>query len=513
MKLLLLMLISVSGAPAQPHTIAGVVQNPSGHPQKRVRVAIAPESDREKQTALVTGEDGRFRFDGLRAGKFRLTAEPPTGGIQAFGQRTLATGMATAVVTGADQRTDNLIFRLIAPCVIRGRVVDADGEPAEGVLVQLFVSALLRGKRSVFYIRYRYTDDRGEYRFGGIGDGSYYVAVAGRPWYSKEAPLDTGLARTGYSTTYYPGTREVSSAGLLTLKPGQEAVADFTLSPIPGANLSATVQDATGQVRLDLTFEGVGAARTFADVATAYGARPVIIRGVEPGRYTIRARTMQGKTLFGSAKVHVGNGDTSVIVTMNDPPVVTGKLWIEDSRLVPEGTYVELENEVEGIHTRRTVAADGAFRFEAMPPGKYRLLVVTPAKFVHLRSITVDGTAVAEEMIEISKDARLELLGLLSGGSVAGEVVRDGHPVEGVLALLAPRKESANPLDYRAFQTDSDGTFEWDGVPPGEYVLIVREDWADFEYANPAAVRPIVQSGRPIRVDGTASGRIRVELK
>src|SRR4029078_10262425 len=111
-------------------------------------------------------------------------------------------------------------------------------------------------------------------------------------------------------------------------------------------------------------------------------------------------------------------------------------------------------------------------------------------------------------------DTRLELLGLLRGGRAAGLVVRDGKPVEGALALLAPKKESVNPLDYRAFQTDSDGTFEFDGLPAAEYVLIVREDWGDFEYGNPAAGRPYLESGRPLKVDGTSAvDRIRVELK
>jgi hypothetical protein len=499
----------------QTYTISGVVRNPSGSPQKRVRVAIAPESDLERQTAIITSDNGLFRFDGLPAGKFRLTAEPPVGGVQAFGQRTLATGFGTAVVTGPDQRTDNLVFRLISPCSIHGRVIDADGEPAEGVLVQLFVSTILRGRRSVFYVSYRYTDDRGQYRFGGIRDGSYYVAAAGHPWYLNQLGSDTGpLARVGYSTIYYPGTRDPRSAGILALKPGQEAVADFTMTTNPVAVLTVNPRGANGQVRFDLTFDGIGATRTFANVTAAYAPGPTTIRGIAPGRYTIRARTTQGKPLFGVATVEMESEDKWLTVMVTEPPVVTGKLWIEDSKTVPDGTYIELENEVEGIHTRRSVGADGGFKFEAMPPGKYRPLVAMPGKFVHLRSVTLDGTLAAEEMVEISKDARLELLGTLHGESIAGVVMRDGRPAEGVLALLAPRQESVNPLDYRAFQTDSDGTFEWDGLPPGDYVLIVREDWGDFEYANPAAVRPFLETGRAVKLErGSGVERIRVELQ
>ena len=116
-------------------------------------------------------------------------------------------------------------------------------------------------------------------------------------------------------------------------------------------------------------------------------------------------------------------------------------------------------------------------------------------------------------MVEIAGNAKLELLGLVRGATVAGTVARHGKPVEGALALLAPGKESANPLDYRGFQTDSDGGFEFQGLPAGEFVLIVLEQWADFEYANPAAVRPYLETGRAVRVEAGQNQTIRLELQ
>jgi hypothetical protein len=223
-------LLACAGAAAQtaPQTnvIAGVVVHPDGRPAKRVRVALAPIEARENQTAVITGESGAFRFANLPAGKFHLSAEPPTGGVQAFGMRTLSQGFGTSIVTGTELHNDQLVFRLLPTAAIRGRVVDADGEPAEGVLVQIFVSTFLRGKRSVFYVGYRRTDDRGEYRFGTLRDGTYYVAVTGRPWYVNRQRDAAGLlARTGYAATYYPNTRDPRAATPLEVQPGHEATA------------------------------------------------------------------------------------------------------------------------------------------------------------------------------------------------------------------------------------------------------------------------------------------------
>jgi protocatechuate 3,4-dioxygenase beta subunit len=515
MRCAVLWILLASAAEAQTYTIAGVVENATGQPQKRVRVALAPSEELENETAIVTGEDGRFRFAGLAAGKYHLTAEPPSGGRQNYGQRTLSQGFGIAVAAGPGLSSESLLFRLIPTAAIRGRVLDAGGEPADGVMVQLFVSTLLRGKRSVLYTGYRWTDDRGEYRFGALRDGGYYVAAVGRPWYATAGVVFEGpLSKMGYITTYYPDTRDPRAAGRIALKPGQEAVADFTLTAVPAATLTVTPKGVQGSVQLNLTFEGVAGTRSFAQVEMAYAPNPAAITGVQPGRYTVRAHYAQsGKSMYGLAKVDVGAGDAAVDVTLAPAPVVTGKLWIEDSGTIPEGAYIELENEAENIHTRRPVAADGTFRFDGMPPGRYRPLAATAHKMIHLHTVTLEGALASEEMVEIAKDAKIELLGLMRGAGVKGDVVRKGQPVAGVLALLAPRKESANPLDYRGFQTDSDGTFEFDGVPPGEYMLIVLEEWADFEYPNPEAVRPLIGGGRAVKVGTEPGEKIRVELK
>jgi protocatechuate 3,4-dioxygenase beta subunit len=484
---------------------------------KRVRVAVANVEASENQTAMQTGEDGRFRFDGLAAGKYQLTAEPPTGGRQQYGTRSLSSGFGTAVATGPELRSDNLVFQLTPPGAIGGRVLDAGGEPAEGVLVQLLAARMPRGKRGVLFVSSRYTDDRGEYRFGNIADGTYYLAAAGKPWYVDRLPATTGpLAQMGFETTFYPNAHEASSARALHLKPGQELAADFTLMASPAAKLTVTTSGAPPgtQVLLNLTFVGVEGGKCMERIVWAYPPRPAVMPGIHQGTYTIRTWAKVGaETRYGSQRVTIGNDEVSVTVPLSAAPVVSGKLWLEDVSAVPDGTYIALENEMENVHMRRPVAKDGSFQFEAVAPGSYRPLLVSAHKMIPLRSVTLDGVMAKEEMVEITANAKLELLGLVHGSEVSGTVARNGKPVEGALALLAPRRESANPFEYRSFQTDSDGSFEFEGLAAGEYLLIVVEDWADFEYANPAAVRPYLETGRPVRLESRQSRKIQVDLK
>jgi 5-hydroxyisourate hydrolase-like protein (transthyretin family) len=512
-----LLLLACPAACAQTYTIAGIVKNDSGRPAKRVRVAVASEESRENQTAVLTGDDGRFRFDGLAAGKYQLTAEPPAGGRQPYGTRSLSSGFGTAVAAGPEFHSDNLVFQLIAPGAIGGRVLDAEGEPAESVLVQLFAIRMLRGKRSVLYWGSRRTDDRGEYRFGGIADGAYYLAASGQPWYTgRLQDVATGtLPQMGYAATFYPNAREARLAQALHLKPGQELAADFTLVAAPAAKLSVKIDGAPPgtAVKVDVAFEGVAGSKCWERIEWAYPPRPMELNGIHPGNYIVRGQAKVGADeVYGSQRVTIGSNEESATVTLVVSPVVSGKLWLEDVSAVPEGTFVELENEMENVYMRRPVAKDGSFQFEAMPPGKYRPLVWTARKMIPLRSVTLDGVLAKEEMVEIAANAKLELLGLVHGSTVSGTVMRHGEPVAGALALLAPRQESANPLEYRGFQTDSDGSFEYEGLAAGEYVLIVLEDWFDFEYANPAAVRPYLETGREVRLESGQNQKIRVEL-
>ena len=514
---ILLLLIACSVASAQTYTIAGVVKNDSGRPVKRVRVAVANVEARENQTAMLTGADGGFRFDALPAGKYHLTAEPPAGGRQTYGTRSLSSGFGISVATGPEFHSDHLVFQLVPPAAIGGRVVDADGEPAEDALVQLFAVRILRGRRSVSFSDYAYTDDRGEYRFGGIADGTYYLAAAGQPWYVGRLRRAIGpLSQMGFATTFYPNVREARSAVALRLKPGQELTADFTLMAAPAAKLTVTINGAPAgtPVQLDLTFEGVAGSKCWERIVEAHPPQPAEIAGIHPGTYTVRAQAQVGADeVDGSQRVTIGNQNVTATVALSAPPVMSGKLWLEDVSAIPDGAYIELENETENIHTRRPVAKDGSFQFEAMPPGHYRPLVGTARKMIHLRSVTLNGAMAKEEMVEIAADAKLELLGLVRGGVVSGTVSRRGEPVAGALVLLAPHQESANPLAYDGFETDSDGSFEFEGLPAGEYVLIVREEWADFEYADPAAVRPYLETGRAVRLESGQSQKIRLELK
>jgi hypothetical protein len=76
------------------------------------------------------------------------------------------------------------------------------------------------------------------------------------------------------------------------------------------------------------------------------------------------------------------------------------------------------------------------------------------------------------------------------GGSVQGKVLRKQEALPGVLVILAPLEDSADPADYHLFVSDGDGSFDFTGVRPGAYHLFAS-DLPELEYANPSVLRPL----------------------
>jgi hypothetical protein len=103
-------------------TIAGILVNGvTGAPIAKAKVSLG------SNPSIVTGPDGRFRFDGLEAGEYSLRAERLGYVTQAFGQRVLYTNFSSGIVVGENEPTQDLIFRMIPSSVIAGYVIDANG--------------------------------------------------------------------------------------------------------------------------------------------------------------------------------------------------------------------------------------------------------------------------------------------------------------------------------------------------------------------------------------------------
>ncbi len=499
-----LLLAAALSAVAQTFPIAGVVVDASsGAPMKRVRVTLSPYGRNTGERGVITGEDGRFSFD-VAKGKFTLIAEY-RGYREPFGQRGPALGFNVAIFTGPGQDTSNLVFKWYAPGAISGKVLDEHNEPVEGALVQLIRVNVAGGRKMRATAAWARTDDRGQYRFGPRAGGAYFLAVTGEPWFSKAQQVglpgresDTQPVRS-FAPVYYPNAAEPGAAQAIELAPGAEVSADFRLMTVLGVNVRVHCEHPQGQQMLvSLVSEGIEGLDTFQRQEWMYG-NDLTIAGVLPGKYQLRVEGRNGATSMARRMIEVGGADLNLDVALTTWPSVSGTVTFPGKR--PSRTvYVRLVDESNNATISRVLDANNSFKFETVQPGRH-LLQLTGADGFFAVAVDVKGAPAQGAWIDLQPGAQVKADILASGetGTVKGFVMNGDKPAAGVLAVLAPAKDTGDPGNFLSFQTDSDGSFDYQLVRAGDYILFAA-DRLDLEYRNPAVVRDYLASGTPVRV-------------
>ena len=147
---------------ARPSSITGLVWDPDAEAALEGAEVRLLTGEGNVVRTHHTGADGKYRFDGIRAGSYRVDLVTPLGYVTPAG---------TKPVTVGPNETAEVDFELRPGGVVRGRVVDEDtGEPLSDVNVVL-LDAQGRALRRVR------TTHSGEYEFVNLPEDRYQVAI------------------------------------------------------------------------------------------------------------------------------------------------------------------------------------------------------------------------------------------------------------------------------------------------------------------------------------------------
>ncbi|HEY1494761.1 MAG TPA: carboxypeptidase-like regulatory domain-containing protein, partial [Candidatus Solibacter sp.] len=149
-------------ADEKPASVEGEVRSMlTGLPVERAHVSLRRfVNGAWDRYGAQTNADGKFSIVGIPAGNYQVALDRVGYVVPAEvtrGQLTLR----------PEEKKSNYKLKLIPVGSISGRVLDADGAPLEG----LSVEAEFAGKPD----RSAMTDDRGQYRIGGLHPGKYRV--------------------------------------------------------------------------------------------------------------------------------------------------------------------------------------------------------------------------------------------------------------------------------------------------------------------------------------------------
>lgn len=477
--------------------VAGTVVNAlTGEPLHRAAVTIP-------QTATLTDAAGAFRFCGLPAGAYYANGEKP--GFTPAGLN---------VMVGPSR--EDVVLRLPPLGVVKGKVVDANGDPLENALIQLLPLSLDNGRRKAHIEAAVSTDDRGEYRLPGLAAGRYLVRAAG--WQGSVANQPN--ASETFAPVYYGGATDLASAAPLTVDPGREVTADFSVSLETAYRIRGSLASYSALLPAKVELLGAEGGLSVAPIALNAATGAFQISNVAPGSYLLRATQGEGdQRLRAEQAVEVASTDLfDVVLPLAHAVVVKGIVrtaGVSGAVPSPPGCSVDLIPTAVSVSDEPALESmtgdEGEFEFAGVLPGRYSLR--TDCANGYIASVHAGDTdLLARDELLISPGVTpppLEAVLNTDGATVDVTPSPENDDDEaGSWLVLMP--ESGNPIHIKFAILR--GKISISAVAPGDYQAYA---WTgspyDFEYANPAVRQ--AWAGHAVSVSVNARDRQSITVK
>ncbi len=525
--ILLASLLFSADAAAQIFRVSGtVVEHGTNRPLKDAIVTIAQVQQPQNSISYRTGEDGRFVFTQVPAGKYSLSAQKRGFPRQTFEEYQ---EFSTAIVTGPGLNSENIVFPLSAGGSITGTVLDDENEAVRQAQVMLFRKGVSSGLPRIVMQQQRQTGSSGEFRFPHLKPGSYFIAVQAHPWYAQNSPVQPQFSGNeqsnsdreldvAYPLTYYSGTVDPASASAISVNEGASINVQIVLRAVRALHIEVTgIQMGPGR-NFYFNFMPVtlGGYQSFAQAQLNLTNDHLQISGIAPGRYIVSpAAVAEGHPeSLGPAMFDFTGDDTLDFSAFSTPPL-TGHIAFEGSEPPPRHPMLFLYPAASGPPSALSIEPDGTLKQpEGSPlvPGRYQVWLQNAPGF-YLKSVQVNGTAMAEGQIEIPNTGAIQLSLIAARGltSIDGIASKDDKPVARAMVLLIP-KNFARADFIRRDQSDSDGTFTLPDVPPGHYTLLAIDDGRDLLYQDASVMKPYLSQGRDLSVPLPNGSPVKVEV-
>ena len=526
----------------------------TGEPVKKANIRLtrentAPVADNTPQMpqgySAMSEADGSFKIENIEPGNYHLSGER-TGYLNTeYGAKSVNQRGSTITLRPAQQLT-NISLALTPQGIISGKVLDQDGDPVQGAMVQLIGEMWQRGKLRHMMQNGSNTNDLGEYRIANVRPGKYYLtAQIMRFSPNGESSVEPGKPDIRPVRTFYPEAGTLTAATPLDVKPGQEltgtnirlltaatyhirgkivgALAD---APNERVNVNAAARDeqepmfmfagGSGNVTKDHTFD---------------------IAGVAPGSYTVTAFAAGGqmKTL-GRQNVDVGQGDVNdVQISAIAPGTLHGQFTLEgnpQAGATPANLknirvfLAPAENTIMMGNNMATPKDDGTFTIENVTPGKYYLNANAPSG-TYLKSVRFGNQEILGKDLDLSQGTGqiavvisygvAEVDGTVqlpqsSSESVDGAAAGQPNATPDAAIALVPDQLNDDGSGVRFGNSGAGGAFTVKNVPPGHYRAYALERMDYNQLQNPDVLKEMQSKGTEVELKENDKKQIQLPL-
>jgi hypothetical protein len=304
--------------------------------------AVAERLDTLPPAATRTDAEGRFALGDLAPGEYAIVVRRSGYVQQQLGQASPSTP-ARQLVVGRGAVAGPLEFSLVRSAVISGRVLDANGAPADRVTVRAGRLRVVQGVTRLQPGAQAMTNDLGEFRVFGLSPGSYVVSAI--PLHASGAPGTFIVTpERELIPTFAPSASALHDAQVIRVGPGDEAEADIHLVEAVVATIEGRVIDSRGLPVLD-GFVGLqprgGWGVTTGATTSVNSDGTFTLPGVPPGAYTLTMSPRIGGNTPDERATHLARseiggldvdvtGDVSGLVLRTTPgTTVRGRLVVD----------------------------------------------------------------------------------------------------------------------------------------------------------------------------------------
>jgi Carboxypeptidase regulatory-like domain len=506
-----------------PAIVEGTVVNKlTGAPVKGAHV-IYNKTDAELRggsSPISTDTDAQGHFSmQVAAGSYRLWVERSGFARQMYAALSPA-GEGAALTLAPGQQLRQLLFRITPLGAIAGRVFDEDGEPFQGVGIQVLRFSYAGGHRQLVSVAGATSNDRGEYRVFSLPAGRYLL-LASPPGAPISRQIEgRGLipdAQDAYAALYYPGVAEVDSASPVSMPEGGEIDdVDFRLGKVHAVTIRGRVVSplrlSDGQLQVVLAHNEKNSAsyidRVSAIVDPASGRFE--IHGVSPGSYLlVGSQLTAGRVLGGRVPVEVSATALPEDVSLALAPAfsIQGAIEIEGA---PRGSLTNVmvrltaaEELALGPQPVSKTGSDGSIHLSGVTPGIWTLSFDSLPEGTWIKAAAFAGNEMIADEFHVSDGARrpLRIVLAANGAQISGTVTANGQPCRAtvVLAPEAPELRGSRQL-FRVTNASDHGTFALKGVRPGTYKLFAFQEITPFEWLDPEQLKLVEGLGEALAV-------------
>jgi hypothetical protein len=487
-----------------------------------------------KSFESTTDEKGAFHITDVPYGSYGSTVrldgydrgtDSPNGSIQVTGKQPL-----------------RFEIQMIPWTTLRGRVLNQDGKPAQGIHMQLERFAQIgRGIEGD-----EVTDEQGRFVLDKTRPGSYLL------WARVEAPMaqspssDPATVRIEPVNTYYPSGEDAVQAERISIRAGVDLpefeirlrtspvyrvrglVTDDNSTPAAHASLKllsprpndTQVYGISGFKNTEIDITGRAVSHVELEV-TANADGRFEFPSVHPGEWRVCAsldptsdpvaRDYAEPT--GCLSVTVNSRDLSDLEIQLALPfdlpysVDWGTAPLSDTAKQQMGPGVLLSSVNE---TGASFPQNGVFK--EVLPGRYRVFPwpsPVPGSFV--ASARLAGREVLGEEVDLSSGASPLQIAYKPGGGTLRGTISKGE-LGTIVLLPRPAANSKSWTFIRSQTTGPDGMFQLENIEPGDYYVWAFDDVDSPAFISPAFVSTILSKGKSVQIQASTTETVELPL-